>query len=146
MQPTRIGLILNLRSMPTIDEANKIQRVFGEEGIYVDVIACWPERFNGLKRSLTIEQTADVDFDRLIEQPKVFELEDQDLLGVVEKSTVLTDTQKKILIDHYWKGRSQPEIAAELGVSSAAISHQKITALSKLRRVIDIHELDAFAA
>ena len=60
MHPSSIGTIINLQQRPTEKEANTIQRVLGENGIYFDPMQEWPETFRGLPKRITIEQTKEV--------------------------------------------------------------------------------------
>jgi len=60
LHQTQIGTIINLQQRPTEKEANTIQRVLGENGIYFDPTQEWPETFRGLPKRITIEQTKEV--------------------------------------------------------------------------------------
>lgn len=62
-----IGDIINLIKRPTEDQANAIQLSLGKAGEYLDVLAEWPEAFVGIKRGYRLEQTEDIQMERLLD-------------------------------------------------------------------------------
>jgi len=102
MRPTTIGKIINLQQRPTEKEANTIQRVLGEHGIYFDPTQEWPETFRGLPKRITIEQTKDVTalelaaaqtyYDQLA-LPESTEAEDT----VLAAMSILTDRERNVI-------------------------------------------------
>ena len=83
-----VGLIINLKQKPTVELANKIQAVFGEHDIYIDVTALWPDTFQPLKTNLRV-QVAEVEMLSL-EQTEVMLLED-------DQTPVLDNERKQII-------------------------------------------------
>ena len=67
VQPTQIGMVINLQERPTETLASKIQIAFGEAGVYIDMLALWPEGFTGFGRGRrpTVHMTKDVDVRQL---------------------------------------------------------------------------------
>ena len=57
--------VLNLRSKPSRATCDKIQKALAEAGEFLDVFEIWPEKFVPLKKSLTIEQTEEVEVTQL---------------------------------------------------------------------------------
>ena len=57
--------ILNLRRKPSRETCQKIQNALAEAGEFLDVFAIWPEKFVPLKKSLTIEQTEEIEVTQL---------------------------------------------------------------------------------
>ena len=92
-----INSIINLRIKPKKEHADKIQKAFGEKGIFLDVTECWPETFKGF--SCKREETRDIDPNRLIENPEVQQLiidkEERKLLD--EAISTLTDREQTVL-------------------------------------------------
>ena len=62
---TCFSSVLNLRSKPSRETCDKIQKALAEAGEFLDVFAIWPEKFVPLKKSLTIEQTEEVEVTQL---------------------------------------------------------------------------------
>jgi transcriptional regulator with XRE-family HTH domain len=66
IHPTIIGKIINLVCRPRPDQAELIQKAFGEAGEFFDILGEWPEGFTGLKKGLITEQTAEVPMENLL--------------------------------------------------------------------------------
>ncbi len=61
-----VGFIMNLVRRPTEEQANAIQQALGAVGEYFDVLSEWPETFQGLKPGYKVEQTEEVEMERLL--------------------------------------------------------------------------------
>lgn len=70
-----------------------------------------------------------------IEDNKIIEIEDKDFLNNIFSN--MEEYDKKILIDRYYKNKSQSEIANELGVSQMTISRLEKKILSRIREKIN---------
>lgn len=58
--PGTISAISNLTMRPSEKLANAIQRVLGEQGIYLDPLVEWPETFKALPSRVVVEQTKEM--------------------------------------------------------------------------------------
>jgi transcriptional regulator with XRE-family HTH domain len=117
------GLINFVSLKKRIGEASlvKVQRAFGEAGIYVDLDDLCPEEFKGFGKSITLTQTQDVDTSHLLQfyENTQSALEDkQELIGrlpeLKEALVVLGDKNRKrfeLLLD----GHTMREISENLG-------------------------------
>ena len=142
--PTAIGLIMNMLSRPTEKEANKIQIVLAENGIYFDPTQEWPETFQGMKKRITIEQTKDVTALEL-EAAHIFYdqltipqfTENEDAIDVImEAMSCLGDRERDILQMHYGiegDPKTLRECGKTWGVSRDRCRQIEGTALTKLR-------------
>ena len=61
LSPTKVGDLFNLKRKPETEVADKIQRVLGEAGVYLDIDAAWPEGFKPLSKTPISEVSRDVD-------------------------------------------------------------------------------------
>lgn len=141
MQPTAIGTIINLQQRPTEKEANTIQRVLGEKGIYFDPTQEWPETFRGLPKRITIEQTKEVTALELkaaqtyynqLALPESTEREDE----VLAAMPVLTERERKVIEMRFGFG-GDPMTLEQVGkpfrVTKDRIRQIEAKALIKLR-------------
>lgn len=99
LRPDQIGMIINLRKRPTIEQANTIQKAFGEAGEFLDVLSTWPETFQGLPRGFKREQTAEVDVISLEECPSAYQIPDstgEDGDTYKEERTLLAEAMEEI--------------------------------------------------
>lgn len=71
LHPYTISKILNLQMKPSEDQANAIQRAFGEAGHYLDVTEIWPESFVGFSIPLTTVYIKDFNDSELIDYASI---------------------------------------------------------------------------
>ncbi len=71
-----------------------------------------------------------------IEDNKILEIEDKDLLRNV--FTNMNEYDKKIIVDRFYKNKSQNEIARDLGVSQMTISRLEKKIIRRLREKISV--------
>jgi RNA polymerase sigma factor (sigma-70 family) len=145
LSPGAIGDIINLVRRPTPRQADLIQKVLGNAGQFLDVLAEWPEAFSGIKRGCH-EQTVDVPLERLIDHPEVLqiampqsddseaELEDRVWLEVES----LEPSQRRVINDLYSKGKSFKEVAEEIGITGQAVRLRGHKAVRKLQRKLQL--------
>lgn len=70
-----LGTIINLRKKPNKSQLDKIQAVFADEGVFVDVVDMFPPGFKPLNPAYKAVQTKEIVFESLLDHPEVLELE-----------------------------------------------------------------------
>jgi transcriptional regulator with XRE-family HTH domain len=140
----KILRFLNLQSRPSDGELLRVQAAFGEVGLFLDVEKVWPEQeFKGFGRTLTVEQTQEVEEDKLLayaeQQRLLSEGTDVNLLPeygetLQEAMGVLTARQRQVIEEFL----EDPELdtkklAKKLGVTRTNISALKLSSIRRLR-------------
>ncbi len=148
LHPATVGSIINLIRRPTIEQADKIQKAFGEAGEFLDVLGEWPETFLGLKRGFKVETTEEIPLERLIDCPEVLELAapdeyDESLFNELdsEMSSHLSERERRVLEGRFVNGEPLDQIANEIGVGSERTRQIERRALLKMRRPVTIARL-----
>lgn len=124
----RISQFALLKYRPNPKDMERIQKAFGEVGVFFDVEKAWPEHFHGTKKSLKVIQTREVHPSRLIGlTPEVLQLPAPDPIATMEEREMIakaidnyipsTAHKRHILRLHWLEGWSPNEIAAKLGKS-----------------------------
>ena len=137
--PYMVGLIINLKKKPTVELANKIQAVFGEHDIYIDVTKLWPETFQPLTKNLRV-QVAEVELLSL--EGTTLSLEDNSspILDNEEREIVeafldsLSDREKEIVTMRFFDGLTLNEIGLRLHISTERVRQIILKTLRKCRR------------
>lgn len=141
IQQRTIGNIINLVKRPTSKQADAIQRAVGVAGEYLDVLAEWPESFEGLKRGYKREQTAELPMERLLDHPEVLQIaapeyEDNGLKDRMEAViSELPEKQQVVLKERFWNNKTLEATGEnkQVGVCGDAVRHIQAQALRKLR-------------
>lgn len=139
IHPATIGNIINLAKRPTAEQADAIQKALGIAGEYLDVLAEWPETFEGLKPGYRREQTADVPLERLLDHPEVMQLaapeyEDDGLEERVEDAmSKLSPRHRFVLRERFWNGELLATIARRTKTSRERVQQIEAAALRELR-------------
>jgi hypothetical protein len=127
-----------LKAKPNTEQANKIQKAFASVGVFVDVSSIWPEDFAGIKKTLIVQQTQEIDVHLL--QAKPHELHDTckpDIEFVKNKINEvldsLSDREKTVIKDRFYKNKSLGELGSKFLVNSERIRQIEQKALRKLR-------------
>jgi transcriptional regulator with XRE-family HTH domain len=135
-----IGRIINLIRRPLPEQADAIQKAFGEAGEYLDVLSEWPESFAGFKRGFKIEQTADVEMENLLGCSEAMLLpapspDDTTELDKAIEANVesLGDYHAPVIRARFWEGKTLAEIAARYRKFPETIRMVETKALRKLR-------------
>lgn len=128
IHPSAIGLICNLKTRPTISQANKIQNTLGVNGIYIDVTEAWPETFIGFKTKIVIEQTQEIDILKLQAESEFSRritlnndndhFDESDRLSVFQKTFSTLEDKEQKAVELRWLSenpRTIQQIADELG-------------------------------
>jgi RNA polymerase sigma factor (sigma-70 family) len=126
--PNCISELLNLKARPSEDLANRIQRVLAETGVVIDVLEFWPEDFRPLKRSVVVEETQEIEVDKL-QYAQYLQLADkgrdamdEELRRRLEKAIGELDPRGQAMLKmHYFEGKSCEEIASLLTRSSKSV-------------------------
>ena len=133
-----IGYALNLRSKPSPSNIDRIQKALADAGQYLDVLAIWPEDFKGFNKSVTVEQTKEVDLALL--GASIPALHDtmkpnlDDARRLIEKSlAILPEREAKIVRSRHFDRKDLSEIAKEQKVTRCTISTIYNRALRRLR-------------
>jgi RNA polymerase sigma factor (sigma-70 family) len=139
MHASEIGLIINLVRRPTAKQADAIQKAIGTAGEYLDVLAEWPEAFEGLKRGYKREQTAEVELENLIGNREAMMLPAPDTEDTSELDNALQNVlnqlpnrERSIIKERFWNGKKYSDIAKCYGLSSLRISQIEAMALRRL--------------
>jgi len=133
-----IGDYLNLKNKPSPLQIDKIQKAFGEAGEFLDCSAIWPENFVGLKKSLVVEQTREVEL--LAGNMDTFALHDSDKPDFETSRQLIEESLNKLppkyaiaIRKRFFDGELVSHTAKEKGVTRSR-EHQIIKdGLRKLR-------------
>lgn len=133
-----VGHVLNLRNKPLPSNIDRIQKALAEAGEFLDVLTIWPEDFKGFKKSVTVEQTKEVDVALLARDiPTLHDTMKpnlDDARRLIEKSlTTMPEREARIIRRRHFDGKSLDEIAKEDGVGRAMISIVYNRGLRQLR-------------
>jgi RNA polymerase sigma factor (sigma-70 family) len=137
--PYIVGLIINLKKKPTVELANKIQAVFGEHDIYIDVTKLWPETFQPLTKNLRV-QVAEVELLSLEGTTLCLEDNSSPILDNEEREIVeafldsLSDREKEIVTMRFFDGLTLNEIGLRLHISTERVRQIILKTLRKCRR------------
>lgn len=144
-----IGHIINLIRRPNEEQANAIQRAFGEAGVYMDVMQEWPETFRGLMPGYKREQSADVPMESLLDHPEVLRLEapapdididaTETIVGVLSE---LSPQQQLVIKERYFRGKTYQEIGDQIGICKMMVRNYEQQALRRLRNTRRIRVLE----
>ncbi len=146
-----ISTICNLKSRPSVLNANRIQNALGEKGIYIDVTEAWPETFKGFAGNLTIEQTQEVDllkleaeqeFSRRLNFNETNELQEERLKIFDKCFNSLTDKQKKV-IELRWlskEPKTLEQVGDEMGYTRERIRQISLQGLWRLNSKINCEQ------
>lgn len=156
IRPECLGRIVNLRSRPSVAQAEKIQRAFGEAGEYLDILEEWPETFTGLPAGFKCESTQDVDH-LSIESPEAMNAiadtsvaEREAAMESITESMLsgLTPGLRRVMELRYFADLTQAQSGQILRVTKERIRQLENTARRKLRhhrfwarRAIDVDEV-----
>lgn len=137
--PYMVGLIINLKKKPTVELANKIQAVFGEHDIYIDVTELWPDTFQPLTKNLRV-QMAEVELLSLEGTTLCLEDNSSPILDNEEREIVeafldsLSDREKEIVTMRFFDGLTLNEIGLRLHISTERVRQIILKTLRKCRR------------
>ena len=134
-----IGYALNLRNKPSSSRIAKIQKAFGEAGVFIDILAIWPEDFKGLNKSVTVEQTKEVELTLLGSNTSV--LHDtmkpnfDDARKIIDETlSELTPKQASYIRETFLNGKTCEEAGKEVGKTSSNYNMQRNNVLRKIRQ------------
>lgn len=148
-RPCTIGAICNLKTRPSVQLANAIQNAFGNHGIYIDVTEAWPETFKGFGRTITIEQTQEVEMLKLEAEQEFSRRLSLGFNNFVdsERSRLLNqcfetldEKEKKIIELRIVNSATLEAVAEEIGCSRERVRQIQACGLHKLNRKIEIAE------
>lgn len=146
IDPCRIGQICNLKIRPSIRTATAIQNAFGNHGVYIDVMEAWPETFKGFGRTVTIEQTQEVELLK-IEAEQEFSRRialnykdsiDSERFNILNKClNALDDKEKKVIELRFLENSKTLEaIGEEIGYTRERVRQLQMRGLRKLHHKI----------
>ena len=148
MSASQIGDIINLVKRPTVKQADAIQKAVGAAGEYLDVLAEWPETFEGLKRGYKREQTAEVELENLIGNREAMmlpapETEDTSELDSALETVMadLTQRERDVLKDRFWNDLTLKQTGEKYRVGGQRIRGIEADALRRLRHPKRIRKL-----
>lgn len=145
-----VGRICNLQARPSVAQANAIQRAFGEQGEYFDVLECWPETFTGTKTPLRVLQTEEVDVEHLLEHQKELLLPSTSEVDLDELKIALDEVLSTIPENHQqvlklrFEGMTLDEVAEKMHLSRERVRQIEAAALRKMRHPERIKQLEGF--
>jgi len=139
VSPEAIGCALNLRNKPSPSRIAKIQKAFGEAGVFIDVLSIWPEDFKGLDKSVTVEQTKEVDLALIGSNTPV--LHDtmkpnfDDARKIIDETlSELTPKQASYIRETFLNGKTCGEAGKDVGKTSWNYNQQRNNVLRKIRQ------------
>ena len=130
MHPTRVGEIVNLKRRPTDNEVRRIELVFLDAGVIVDVISEWPEMFEMRQNNLTYYK--DVETDRLLSHTKQITIEEKESLQILMDQ--LTPIEADILMSNMVYGVTLNKLAYKWEKSRTTLVALKEQLQEKLER------------
>lgn len=142
-----VGNIINLQRRPNEEQANAIQRAFGEADEYLDVLEEWPDAFR-LERGFKREEVADVPVGNLLYSKEMLALEfestaaPKELVDGIEAAMDDLDVREKKALEGFMDGRTLKEIGKNIKVSNERCRQIQMRALQKLRRPSRIQKLN----
>ena len=149
---TTVNGIIGLRRRPSAKDADSLQKALGDAGVFLDILALWPESFHGFKHSVMLEQTQDIPGDRLVcgaqarALPAYTELEGEDTRAALEGAlSGLTKKEREVLELIYLDGDAEgntTQLAKTYGVSRCRLYQIRDKALRKLQHPARIVELE----
>lgn len=144
----RIGEIINLQKRPKANEADAIQVAFGEVGVFVDVLAEWPESFAGLKRGFQVEQVQNIEVLELSNSPEALQIaapeaEDNEALyeSVINAVATLPARPREAIEEIFLNGKTLAEAGSTMGVTGECARVIRESGLRKLRYPSRIRKL-----
>jgi len=146
-----VGEMINLKRRPSPMVINRIQKAFGEAGIYIDILAVWPSEFKGFGKISTVVQTKEIELDRLLYAQSVLELEQRNAnsntieeLDRILNNTTLSERERSVVRQRFFEDKSLADIKAlnELNRKSSRSTNEQVVAkaLRKLRSPLNIHK------
>ena len=116
--PPTIGHYINMRQRPSQEMADRIQRVFGDEGLYVDVLGAWPEDFK-MKKAPVIVSYGEVEAHELACEGAPLSLVQADQLEIALES--IPGHLRELLEDYYMHGATLLELGQRYGVTRETV-------------------------
>ena len=108
--------VVNLKKRPHSKVADKIQNVFARKGIYLDILAMWPESFQGFRKTLVVEQTRDVDLDCFLPQYEkpLLDVHHGEMVKVLDSILETLSPQQRLAIEGvFLEGKPLAEVGAK---------------------------------
>lgn len=142
-----VGNIINLQRRPNEEQANAIQRAFGEADEYLDVLEEWPDAFR-LERGFKREEIADVPVGNLLYSKEMLSLEfestaaPKELVEGIEAAMIDLDVREKKVLEGFMDGRTLKETGESIKVSNERCRQIQLRALHKLRHPARIQKLN----
>ena len=141
-----VATAINLRNKPLPSNLDRIQKALAKAGEFLDVMTIWPEDFKGFKKSVTVEQTKEVDVALLARNTPT--LHDtmkpnlDDARRLIEQAlSTIPEREARIISQKHFEGKSLPEIAKQDGISTQAIVTVYNRGLRRMRHPTRIRPL-----
>jgi len=142
MYQSQIGEIINLKRRPTETEVKKIELVFLDAGMIVDVISEWPEMFTSKVKSMTYYQ--EVESDRLLPNNQSLNLENKEILQMLFDKLDLIEID--ILLMNRVEGHSMGEIAKKHDLTASRVGQLSQNLNKKIYEFNEKLDLDGSAS
>ena len=137
VSPCEIGRIINLRARPSPNLADKLQVAFALAGAYFDITDLYPEEFAGLPAGFVVEQTADIDPERLMAAtpaPEITEGTTEELSQSLQKvMSTLPDHCREVIEARYMEGKTLEQVGYDRGCTRERVRQIEAEALRMLR-------------
>lgn len=130
---TKEQLVYELNREPTIDEIADKMKISRQEIVYALEAITDPVSFFDLVNSESGENFCIMDH---ISDPRSSDARWLDRIAINSAINKLEEREKKILCLRYFSGRTQAEVASEIGISQAQVSRLEKSALFQIRRNI----------
>jgi transcriptional regulator with XRE-family HTH domain len=147
---SELGRIINLKKRPSEERALKIQRAFGDAGVFIDIEEAWPDGFEGIDIP-EIKETREVDMQsihlefhrrqQLCEPSGISEEVTTGINSVLE--TLPSACQEVIRLR--FEGNTLEYVANKLGVKRERVRVIEARGLRLLRHPVRIRKLEVYA-
>lgn len=137
--PSMLGSYINLKTRPSKESVDKIEKVIIEAGVDLDIYATWPESFKGFKKRPVVKSTKDIPMEYLIsmtDDPLMLGgaiTEHNDSVNFMMENMKELDEREAVVIDSlFFKEQTLEECAQEIGRTSERVRGIRDNALMKL--------------
>lgn len=135
ISPTEIGRFINMKQRPSPESANKIQKALAKKGVFIDVLATWPDTFKLHNNRAAIVGEIDPIFLMPKQQatPRLEAMTTECREVIDEVLKTLSRKEAEIIERRFFYGDTLNELGKSFGVRGNTIRVQEARALRKMR-------------
>ena len=140
--PNYISFVIRLLNRPSAKYVQKIEQVFLDEGIVVDILEDWPETFRGFKKAPLVVQTNEVTLKELAaaeRQQALLPAETMSVTDLIDRQTMydkigeLPEKERRLLEALLFeKTHTLVQYGEEIGRTPGCVRQQLFKAVNKL--------------